>query len=111
MMTSREGKMTKKHLPGSAVALIAVVLGAGASARAVVQQTITPTAKNLNKNFDDDAGKWAERFEHEGREIYDTRFQILDAMELKPGMDVADIGAGSGLFSRLIAQRVAPTGT
>ncbi len=65
-------------------------------------------AKDLNKSFDADAAQWAERFEHEGRAIYDQRFAILDAMELEPGMDVADIGAGSGLIARLIAQRVAP---
>ncbi len=83
-----------------------------AAARAVAQgSTITPTAKELNKSFDADAAEWAQRFEHEGRAIYDKRFEILDAMELKPGMDVADIGAGSGLISRLIAQRVAPSGT
>jgi len=75
------------------------------------QPTITPTAKALNKSFDADASQWTERFEHEGRAIYDKRVEILDAMNLKPGMDVADIGAGSGLMSRLIAQRVAPGGT
>jgi len=75
------------------------------------QPTITPTAKELNKSFDADASQWRERFEHEGRAIYDKRSEILDAMNLKPGMDVADIGAGSGLMSRLIAQRVAPSGT
>lgn len=75
------------------------------------QPTITPTAKQLNKSFDADASQWTARFEHEGRAIYDKRYEILDEMHLKPGMDVADIGAGSGLFARLIAQRVGPGGT
>ena len=87
------------------------VLWALAAGVARAQQTITPTAKDLNRNFDADASKWAERFEHEGRAIYDKRFEILDAMGLKPGMDAADIGAGSGLIARLIAKKVAPRGT
>jgi ubiquinone/menaquinone biosynthesis C-methylase UbiE len=87
-----------------------LVLGA-AMPWAVAQQTITPTAKELNKSFDADPAKWKERFEHEGRAIYDKRYEILDAMHLKPGLDVADIGAGTGLISRLIAQRVTPGGT
>jgi ubiquinone/menaquinone biosynthesis C-methylase UbiE len=74
------------------------------------QTTITPTAKDLNKSFDADQSQWAERFEHEGRAIYDNRYAILDELALQPGLSVADIGAGSGLFSRLIAQRVGPTG-
>src|SRR5579864_2489398 len=78
---------------------------------AAAQQTITPTAKELNKAFDADASQWTARFEHEGRAIYDKRYEILDAMGLNPGMDVADIGAGSGLISRLIAAKVAPNGT
>jgi len=78
---------------------------------AAAQQTITPTAKELNKAFDADAAQWTERFEHEGRAIYDKRYEILDAMHLKPGMNVADIGAGSGLIARLMAQRVGPSGT
>jgi ubiquinone/menaquinone biosynthesis C-methylase UbiE len=84
---------------------------AGLGTRAAAQQpTITPTAKELNKAFDADASQWTARFEHEGRAIYDKRYEILDAMHLKPGMNVADIGAGSGVFARLIAQRVAPGG-
>jgi ubiquinone/menaquinone biosynthesis C-methylase UbiE len=74
-------------------------------------QTITDMAKELNKSFDADVSQWKDRFEHEGRAIYDKRYEILDAMNLKPGLDVADIGAGTGLLSRLIAQRVAPGGT
>jgi ubiquinone/menaquinone biosynthesis C-methylase UbiE len=87
---------------------VAVAMPVRSSAQ---QSTITPTAKDLNKSFDDDSAQWADRFEHEGRAIYDNRFAILGHLGLKPGMNVADIGAGSGLFSRLIAQRVAPGGT
>lgn len=90
--------------------LLAAALTLGASL-APAQQAITATAKQLNKDFDGDSAHWKQRFEHEGRAIFDKRFEILDAMGLKPGMDVADIGAGSGLISRLIAQRVAPGGT
>ncbi len=89
----------------------AAALALSTTAWVGAQQTITPTAKDLNKSFDADQAQWAERFEHEGRAIYDNRYRILDHLGLKPGIDVADIGAGSGLISRLIAQRVGPDGT
>src|SRR5690349_13292307 len=91
--------------------MTAGLLAAACLTQALAQQTITPKAKELNKSFDADSTQWTQRFEHEGRAIYDRRFEILDAMGLRPGMNVADIGAGSGLISRLIAQRVAPGGT
>lgn len=97
----------RRLLPG----VLAVLAAAGAPRWAAAQQAITPTAKKLNKEFDADASQWTARFEHEGRAIYDKRYEILDAMHLKPGMNVADIGAGSGLIARLMAQRVAPGGT
>ncbi len=98
-------------VPAHVLRRVAALAIAGAIPWAGAQQTITPTAKELNKQFDADASQWTERFEHEGRAIYDKRYEILDAMHLKPGMNVADIGAGSGLFARLMAQRVAPGGT
>lgn len=99
----------KRSLAFAAFALATVA--AGPAVVAQDQSPITPTARELNKSFDADIDQWAERFEHEGRAIYDKRSQILELMNLKPGMDVADIGAGSGLISRLIAGRVGPEGT
>jgi len=65
----------------------------------------------INDNFrHPDFSTWVERFEHEGREVYDKREQIVDALRLQPGMQVADVGAGTGLFSRLFSPRVGVSG-
>lgn len=53
---------------------------------------------------------WADAFERPGREVYDQRYRILDATGLREGMRVADIGAGTGLFSTLFARAVGPSG-
>ena len=52
-----------------------------------------------------------ERFEREGREVYDHRMAILKVVGLEPGADIADIGAGTGLFTLLFAGAVGPQGT
>jgi ubiquinone/menaquinone biosynthesis C-methylase UbiE len=50
---------------------------------------------------------WLERAEREDEE---APSKAIDALELKAGMVVADIGAGSGYYSSRIARRVGPTG-
>ena len=50
---------------------------------------------------------WLERPEREDEE---APSKALDALALKPGMVVADIGAGSGYYSARIAKRVGPSG-
>ena len=50
---------------------------------------------------------WLER---EGRDQLERPDLVLQAMELKEGMTVAEIGAGTGYFSRRIAKAVGPTG-
>ena len=55
--------------------------------------------------------QWVERFETEGREIYDQRQQIVDAIKLRRGASIADVGAGTGLFTTLFAHAVGPEGT
>lgn len=68
---------------------------------------------DLNRSFKDpnlDATQWIERFEREGREVYDERERIVAAAGLKPGMVVADVGAGTGLFEPLFAKAVGPEG-
>lgn len=54
--------------------------------------------------------EWVQRFETEGRDIYDKRQEIVEAAGVKPGMSVADVGAGTGLFTRLFSTKVGPTG-
>jgi poly(3-hydroxybutyrate) depolymerase/ubiquinone/menaquinone biosynthesis C-methylase UbiE len=49
-------------------------------------------------------------FEGEKREVAQCLDEILAACELKPGMIVADVGAGTGLFTRPLAAKVAPDG-
>jgi len=66
----------------------------------------------INRPYvDPDYETWVSRFERPGREVYDKRHEIVAALGLNPGMAVADIGAGTGLFTRLFAAKVAPTGT
>ncbi len=53
------------------------------------------------------AAGWLERPERETEERTDL---LVDALQLKPGEVVADIGAGSGYFSWRMAKAVAPNG-
>jgi predicted methyltransferase len=44
------------------------------------------------------------------RQVVVKREEIVAACELKPGMIVADVGAGTGVFTRLFAPKVGPQG-
>ena len=50
------------------------------------------------------------RFEAGRRAVVLKQAEILKACRLKPGMKVADVGAGTGLFTRPMAAAVAPEG-
>jgi ubiquinone/menaquinone biosynthesis C-methylase UbiE len=50
------------------------------------------------------------KFESDDREVYTQRHQVVRALKLSKGMAVADIGAGTGLFTRLFADAVGPSG-
>jgi len=53
---------------------------------------------------------WLQTFENVTREIYNQRSSIMKGLELRPGMDVADIGSGTGFYTFLIAKEIAPNG-
>lgn len=53
---------------------------------------------------------WVEIFEQDEREVYNQRHAVVKALQLKPGSDVADIGAGTGFYSLLFAKAVGPLG-
>ena len=57
-----------------------------------------------------DVQEFVARFEGESREIFASRNEILRAMNVRPGMIVADVGAGTGFFSQLFRQAVGDRG-
>jgi ubiquinone/menaquinone biosynthesis C-methylase UbiE len=68
-----------------------------------------PNAKFLKPDLDVPA--WVKRFESPGREVYDKRKAIVAAAHLRKGAAVADVGAGTGLYTMLFSEAVGPTGT
>jgi ubiquinone/menaquinone biosynthesis C-methylase UbiE len=58
-----------------------------------------------------DIQEFVKRFENEARDIYAKRRDIVRAVGLRPGDAVADIGAGTGLFTQLFAEQVGPKGS
>ncbi len=68
-------------------------------------------APGINQPFIDRPFEaWADSFHREGREVFDKRNEIVAASQVKPGMTVADIGAGTGLFARLFSNAVGAGG-
>ncbi len=74
------------------------------------ETSVKPGINSGFKAADLDVDKMIQRFELESREIYLQRAEILDACEVNFGEVVADVGAGTGLFTRLFSKAVGDTG-
>jgi predicted methyltransferase len=57
-----------------------------------------------------DPRRWAPVFEHPARDTWQLPDRLIEALGLRPGQVVADIGAGTGYFTRRIARAVGPGG-
>ena len=92
---------------GIAYALMVLLL-ACSPYLAAEEQSVRP---GINAHYQHpDFKLWQRRFESPGREVFDMAGEIVAALHLKPGMQVADIGAGTGLFTRRFAAQVGATG-
>ena len=102
-------------LPVVAFACLAVFTAATARAADVPQSNgPAPYPAEMNKKFTDpdvDIQQFVKQFENETRGVYVKRQEITRAVGLRPGDAVADIGAGTGLFTQLFAEKVGPKGT
>ena len=93
--------------------LIAFAMSAMTIAFTTAEAQSPGASPKINDRFIDpdlDVGAWVETFEGESREVFTARFEILAATALRPGARVADIGAGTGLYTRLFAREVGPRG-
>ena len=88
--------------------LILLLLLTGSSWSFAESPAVDP---EINAYYQDaDYARWKSIFESHGREVYDRRVEILDRLEIRPGMRIADVGAGTGLFTMLFAEAVGPSG-
>lgn len=74
----------------------------------IAEQNVNPEINSHYKN--PDVTQWQGVFERDGREIWDRRGDIIRHLRLQPGQVIADIGAGTGFFSILMAREVGATG-
>ncbi len=66
---------------------------------------------SINAPYQDpDFESWVRTFERPRREVYDKREAIVQATGVQAGQAVADIGAGTGLFTLMFAGEVGPKG-
>src|SRR5262245_47107817 len=112
--------MSRHHIRRSSIALtvggafvvMAATVGWSRAQATSSKQAGKPKADpKINEPFrKPDVKAYVKRFETESRENYAHRHEIVAALGLEPGMAVADIGAGTGLFTRMFAEQVGPTG-
>ena len=88
--------------------LLACLNLSGFSGLHAEEQSVRPGVNSYY--MDPDWQHWVNQFESPGREIYDRRLDIIRASNVMPGMAVADIGAGTGLFTRLFSRLVGAEG-
>jgi cyclopropane fatty-acyl-phospholipid synthase-like methyltransferase len=87
--------MTLRHL------LIAVLVSATWTLHAQQHQPSKPD--HMDHKFDDPA-RYAKSFDDPARDKWQLPSRVIDALALKSGMKVADIGAGTGYFSMRLAK-------
>jgi ubiquinone/menaquinone biosynthesis C-methylase UbiE len=92
---------------------LAPVFATATAADAPPSQGPAPYPAAMNKKFtapDVDIQQFVKHFENDSRDIYVKREDITRAVGLRPDDAVADIGAGTGLFTMLFAERVGKKG-
>lgn len=92
--------------PVRALLIVLTILASPAA-----QAEATGADPSINQPYlQPDYKTWVKRFESPGREVFDQRQAIVQVSGAGPGMRVADLGAGTGLFTMLFARAVGPSG-
>ncbi len=97
----------------AAIVLCVLAACSGQPAPALELPAESSVKPGINRDFLDpalDVGKYEQRFEVESREIFAQRARIAALVGPRAGQAIADIGAGTGLFTRMFATAVGQTG-
>lgn len=95
----------KRTRIGTGMTAVLIIVGLG-----LAQAQDKSLSPKVNESIGKNTKKAMARFDSPNRDVVKNSAEILKACELKPGTEVADVGAGSGLHARLFAGEVAPEG-
>src|SRR5689334_23764588 len=73
-------------------------------AAALVAGSAVAQSPHTHQHSFGDAQKWAHVFDDPARDAWQKPHEVIQALALKPGASVADIGAGTGYFSARLAK-------
>ena len=98
--------------------ILAPVLLAVAATFLIGQESTPPEKEQsvrpgINEKYLDPELKvddWLKRFEVESREVFHAKEKVLAACGVKEGMTIADIGSGTGLYTRQFSEATGPDG-
>jgi len=90
--------------------IAALLLTASFSFAFAAEQSVRPNVNDTYKNPSLDAAAQDKGFTSENRETYAAREDVARAIGLKPGMTIADIGAGTGIYVPLFSKSVGDSG-
>ncbi len=96
----------RRHLETLLLAWVVLIIGHDASF--CQEKSVRPGINDPFKN--PDVKHFIEVFETESREIFAKRKEIVAECKIKPEMVVADVGAGTGLFTQLFSAEVGDQG-
>lgn len=99
-------KRIARHVAVAAVLMLAGVVSHAVEPTAVPTETDRATAAHSFA----DVKYWSSIFDDPRRDEWQKPQALVDALQLRPGMTVADLGAGTGYFSRYLATAVGPQG-
>jgi predicted methyltransferase len=95
-----------RHIALAAVVAFTSALSDAAEPTAVPTETDRATATHSFA----DVKYWSSIFDDPRRDEWQKPQALVDALQLRPGMTVADLGAGTGYFSRYLSNAVGAQG-
>jgi ubiquinone/menaquinone biosynthesis C-methylase UbiE len=96
--------------PWSAAWLLAALLGAGAPAWPAAAEPERGRHDATAHHPFTDPDRWSKVFDDPGRDAWQKPDQVAAALQIEPGMIVADIGAGTGYFLEHLSREAGPGG-
>jgi predicted methyltransferase len=97
----------RQHLAICAAMLVLGGMASAADPRPAGKASDRATASH---SFED-VEYWSKVFDDPTRDAWQKPSELIAALALRPGQTVADLGAGTGYFSRYLADAVGPDGT